>query len=294
MSGTTWGKWFWSDWMADPGVRVSSYAARGLWMDALCLCAENGGYLQVGGKPLTSAGLARATGGSESEVKILLDELETNEVFSRDRRGCIYSRRMLKDEKKARTARANGKKGGEASLAKQKENSPSGGQKPKPQIPDTRIQSPKKEERLEPALALSGGEATRPKRAMRLADDWQPSEVDTAFALKRGIVQERIPFLAEKFRNHWVGKSGKDAVSPNWSARWRTWCINEVEWNGRGAKINGGSNGKPQRRSFREVAAGMLAGNYSGAPAGESSGGFDTARDVTGNGDAQLFPKGGR
>lgn len=157
MSGTTWGKWFWSDWMSDPGVRVSSYAARGLWMDMLCIAAENDGFVAVKGKPLSPREIARATGGEEAEVAGLIDELEKNGVFSRDKRKCIYSRRMIRDEKKSRIARENGKKGGLASVEKQKEIPASGGQKPKPQSPESRIQKPEKREAKTLPPAAGGG-----------------------------------------------------------------------------------------------------------------------------------------
>lgn len=103
---------------------------------------------------------------------------------------------------------------------------------------DTPIkESPKKEESLD---------APRSKRASRLPDDWQPNENNIAFALKLGIARDRIPTLAEKFRNHWHAKS-KDATSPNWDARWRTWCMNDVEWNGKNGQhrqSGGHSSGK--------------------------------------------------
>ncbi|MEJ0094534.1 MAG: hypothetical protein WDN46_14195 [Methylocella sp.] len=51
----------------------------------------------------------------------MLLELERNGVFSRDRKGVIYSRRIVRDEKKSSLARKNGKNGGNPSLSKQKE-----------------------------------------------------------------------------------------------------------------------------------------------------------------------------
>ena len=124
MSGTTWAKWFWSDWQSDPSLRHCSYAARGLWMDLLCIAGMHDpiGYVAVAGQPLNETSIARMTGGTESEVVVLLGELERNGVFSRDRNGRIFSRRMIRDAKKAATARKNGKNGGNPSLGKTKDN----------------------------------------------------------------------------------------------------------------------------------------------------------------------------
>lgn len=119
MSGTIWTKFFWSDWQADPALRLCSYAARGLWMDMLCIAATHDpiGYVSVAGRGLSETDIARMTGGSESEAHALILELEQNGVFSRDRKGTIYSRRMIGDAKKSAIAMKNGKKGGNPNLS---------------------------------------------------------------------------------------------------------------------------------------------------------------------------------
>jgi biotin operon repressor len=107
-------QWYWADWMKDPAVRSVSYAARGLWMDMLSLMHESDrrGYLQVNGKFVSAELLARMTGGSTDEVSRLLQELEDSGVFSRSDDGCIYSRRMVRDERKRALCSEAGKKGG--------------------------------------------------------------------------------------------------------------------------------------------------------------------------------------
>lgn len=124
MSGSAWTKFFWSDWQSDPALKLCSLAAQGLWMRMLCVAASHDpiGYVAVAGKGLDETSLARLTGCQESEVVSLLGELADHGVFSRDRHGRIYSRRMIRDAKKAATARKNGKDGGNPSLRKQKDN----------------------------------------------------------------------------------------------------------------------------------------------------------------------------
>jgi hypothetical protein len=119
VSGTKSSTFFWSDWMSEPGLRRSSYAARGLWMDMLCLAAmaDRVGYLEY-----TIPDLAKMTGGTEPMVEALIAELEMHRVFSRTRRGVIYSRRMANAEKMRAVAVKNGKKGGNPNLRKTKEN----------------------------------------------------------------------------------------------------------------------------------------------------------------------------
>jgi hypothetical protein len=142
------GKFFWSDYASDPALKVCGFAAQGLWMRMLCIAAEHSpvGYVAINGRCLDPQAIARVCGGSLDEVSELLSELESNGVFSRDRRGWIYSRRMLRDAKKARNARENGKKGGNPKLRKQTENpepdNPSDKGRDKPHIPYSRNQSP--------------------------------------------------------------------------------------------------------------------------------------------------------
>jgi len=103
------------DWMKDPGLRSVSLEARGLWMDMLCLLFESGrrGYLQhATGKPVSPEQLARMTGSSAEQVSRLLRELEDSGVFSRTEHGRIYSRRMIRDERKRAACSEAGKKGG--------------------------------------------------------------------------------------------------------------------------------------------------------------------------------------
>ena len=116
MSGQSFIKFFPSDWRSDPAVQMCSYAARGLWIEMLCIMSEASGFLRVNDIAVTTAQLARLTGGHESEVKGLLAELEAVNVFSRDSEGVIYSRRIIKDAERLKINRANGKRGGNPKL----------------------------------------------------------------------------------------------------------------------------------------------------------------------------------
>lgn len=142
-----WSKFFWQDWEADQALKLCSLSAQGLWMRMLCIAATHDpvGYVSVAGKPLDETGLARLTGASESEVAILLHELDQHGVFSRDRHGRIYSRRLIRDARKAANAKKNGKLGGNPRLGKQREKT--GSDNPqvkgwdKPHKPEARSQS---------------------------------------------------------------------------------------------------------------------------------------------------------
>lgn len=102
-----------ADWRKDAELQSCSIAARGLWVEMLCIMHESSlyGHLAINGKPMTAAQLARLVGESEKTIKALLEELEGAGVFSTSCEGCIFSRRMVKDEE-VRNIKAEAGKGG--------------------------------------------------------------------------------------------------------------------------------------------------------------------------------------
>lgn len=119
-----WSKFYWSDYDADEGLRVCSLAAQGLWMRMLCLMARATpkGELRIGGEPCSVVDLSKAVGERDETVADLLNELKRRGVYSVTRTGVIFSRRMRKDALISRKRAESGRKGGLASLGKQKDN----------------------------------------------------------------------------------------------------------------------------------------------------------------------------
>lgn len=151
MTAQPWMKFFPTDWRSDPRLRMCGLSARGLWMEMIMLMHEATpyGHLTISGIAPTDAQLAVLVGTTPDQIPALIQELETAGVFSRNAKGVIYSRRMARDEKKARTARKNGVRGGNPTLCKQKENSASDNPQDKAedntQKPEARSQEEKKD-----------------------------------------------------------------------------------------------------------------------------------------------------
>lgn len=141
-----WMKFYPADWRADPALKVTSLAARGLWIEMLSLMhdADPRGSLLVKGKIVTSPMLAALVGYDEVTVSGLLRELEENGVYSRKKNGVIYSRRMELDENKARKNRENGKMGGNPSLCSETEKGESVNPRDKAKKPEARYQIPER------------------------------------------------------------------------------------------------------------------------------------------------------
>lgn len=107
MTEHRWSKFWWQDWQADPALRSCSLAARGLWIDMLCI-AHTGtprGHVTINGTPVSPKRMATLAGCPEKECVKLLAELEEAGVFSRTANGTIYSRRMVRDTEQADAGR---------------------------------------------------------------------------------------------------------------------------------------------------------------------------------------------
>ena len=118
MSARRWAKFWWQDWQRDPALRMCSLAARGAWIEMLCLMADADpvGHLLVNGRSPNMRQLSAVLGCSEREATKLVTELEENGVFSRTDDGTIFSRRMVRDKAISDEAAANGKKGGNPNI----------------------------------------------------------------------------------------------------------------------------------------------------------------------------------
>jgi hypothetical protein len=111
-----------ADWRKDVALQSCSLAARGLWIDLICLAHESEiyGFLIINGSKMDEKAIAKLVGETRAKTSRLLQELEGKGVFSRDENGVIFSRRMVKDEH-IRTVRAGaGKLGGNPLLVADK------------------------------------------------------------------------------------------------------------------------------------------------------------------------------
>ncbi|MGA9966769.1 MAG: hypothetical protein WBQ10_16350 [Terriglobales bacterium] len=95
------------DWQKDPCLRRCSKAAKGVWMDMLCLlfeCPIRGVFVDASGKPWSDEEIAEAIGGDIGANLGHITELVSKGVAQRDTRGAIFSRRMVRDEQNRRSA----------------------------------------------------------------------------------------------------------------------------------------------------------------------------------------------
>lgn len=95
--------WFWypKDWMSDTGLKMSSLAARGLWIELLNLMffsPVRGALIDDRKMQIPEKDLAKIIPNvNANEMQKLLKELEVNKVFSRLENGVIINRKMYRD-----------------------------------------------------------------------------------------------------------------------------------------------------------------------------------------------------
>lgn len=112
-----WLPFFTRDWRSDLNLRAVSPAARGLWIDLICLMHEGQpyGHLSKHSVPIPPADAALMLGYSSPLFNDLLSELERGGVADRDSEsGAIFSRRMVRDEHLRAARSAAGKSGAKA------------------------------------------------------------------------------------------------------------------------------------------------------------------------------------
>jgi hypothetical protein len=98
-NGHHWSKFCWRDHHNEMALRWCSLAARGFWVELLCIMHEGTpvGHLTINGRPLTPRQIAASAHCTEREAKKLLAELEEAGVFSRTPEGVIFCRRMARE-----------------------------------------------------------------------------------------------------------------------------------------------------------------------------------------------------
>jgi len=101
------------DWLRDAALRSVSFAARGLWIDLLCLMHDGDpyGHLAVNGAALSPATVAQMVGAAPKVYAKLFAELAAAGIPSTRPDGMVYSRRLVRDAElshKRATAGAEG------------------------------------------------------------------------------------------------------------------------------------------------------------------------------------------
>jgi hypothetical protein len=103
-------------------MQTLGLSEQGLWMRMLCKMhwAKRRGYLEhPSGVPISAEELARMVGQSVEKVQQILTSMERVGIFSKEKSGVIFSRRMAHDTEISNKRKQAGKLGGNPDLVKQ-------------------------------------------------------------------------------------------------------------------------------------------------------------------------------
>lgn len=274
-----WLKFYPTDWRGDQALRVCSLAARGLWMECLCIMHEANpyGHLIINGRPVTDSQLSALTGAPPSTVRQLLTELEEAGVFSTNRNGVIYSRRMTRDEKK----RKDGKKAQETeakvpgsrrsqAIEKKKKNLPpprlvDGVESKPPQHPEAREEIPVAKATEAPMAPSLAPNDDLKSRLFGAGLNWLSGASERPTAKLRPMV------------GRWIKDHGEGAVLEAFTKAYRESPVDPVAWIERTlkGKIDGKRNSKePERNGMCAVFEEFTGGFGNDAADGDDDPGF--------------------
>lgn len=105
-------------------------------------------------------------------------------------------------------------------------------------IASSRIEENREEEKREANAS--------PKKATRLPSEWRLPMDWGEWSMAHGMTEPQVRGEADRFRDYWISKSGRDGTKLDWQATWRNWCRTFIDRNPRKLiTIQGGTNGKP-------------------------------------------------
>jgi len=181
--------------------------------------------------PKNPAGLFRVCRGfSEDEQSAILSVID--QFFVETDKGYIHPRVAEELEKATllkTKARENGRKGGRPCKTTQTESESKPDENPAGYEEETQPVKKKKAYQTPDTRPLPNGKERG--RATRLTADWMPSDEQICFC-KTERPDLNPTQTADRFRDYWIAKSGKDATKLDWDATWRNWVRNERAVNG--------------------------------------------------------------
>lgn len=223
MSDMPWFRFFPSDWLG--GTRGLTSSETGIYITLIAMMYERDGWLDA-----NHSRLARLCGASNSAFSKAIETLLSDEKII-EKEGAYSNERVLEElsyrSKKETLARRAAKSRWQEKSTKSK----GGAKRPHSvgnAIPEARGHIPDNKVKEDTDVSSK-------KRASRLPEDWELPVDFREWCHEEwpGIRDQFIASQADRFRDYWVSKAGRDAAKVNWLATWRNWMRRAVEEAGR-------------------------------------------------------------
>lgn len=72
-------------------------------------------------------------------------------------------------------------------------------------------------------------QANPSSRGTRLSNEWVLSDDDFQFGIDLGFEPNKVRFIADEFKDYWIGVSGAKATKKDWPATWRNWIRRKTQ-----------------------------------------------------------------
>jgi len=172
--------------------------------------------------------------------------------FFRRKAGRIVNARLAREYQKTDVAHRKrveaGSMGGKAKALKTKANRSSNAL-PMPYQPEPEPESIKRDTKVSPK-----------KTAKRLPDDWVLPMEYGSWAVSEGWSESAVRLEADRFKDYWIAKAGRDAVKLDWLATWRNWIRNSKS--PKLSTINGGQqNATSDTNRLQRIVTAAAAGS---------------------------------
>lgn len=243
MTSDPWIKFFPSDWLG--GTSGLTAAERGVYITILALVYETGGPIKM-----DRARLARRCGVPAGSFKRILTALLDEGKLFETEVGLSNSRaeKELGEREIAHTKRQSGARKTNAILAEKRQQKQGGDERSASRSANANTRSQK------PEVKDTPNGVSKKKQGTRLPEDWVLPRDWGDWALAEGWTENVIRDQADRFRDYWISKTGRDATKRDWLATWRNWMRN--------AKIPRVIEGKKSHGSNLLAAAKLAADAY--------------------------------
>ena len=220
-----------ADYLRD--TRCLSLAARGVWIDLICVLWN---APTRGKKTLTMEGWAGEIGKGVEDVRPIITELETQHIFSSSRKPngliTITSRRMVREEKARESNRKRQRDFYERHTKHKPNASPNAditGRSYKSEVRSQKSEEELREEREGgEELRVQGPRAPAPRGCV-YPETFAPDARAETLAVSYGL---NVHKLQAAFKDH---HRARGTVFKDWQAAFRQWIRNEVKFTQRGA-----------------------------------------------------------
>ena len=180
------------------------------------------------------------------------------EFFTRDQ-GRIWQKRQRQEYGYVTTVverrREAGRKGGKAKALKRSDIDPSTARRlleANDKQTDGKPLAPTPTPTPTPTLEKEAPSGASKKRAARLSPDWRLPKDWGDWASEQGLDEVGIRREADRFRDYWIAKAGKDGAKLDWMAVWRNWIRKAIE-DRPAPRSRGGSGRAPEIGEEREI-----------------------------------------